>query len=503
MIKSKWMKKIKDVMPAHIEMVNASVKKALEKIFVDMLLDVTLNNSLPEVGKEINGGDSGYVKKIISLHANISDSLLCMCVLLLCNFRALEPIEKKLILRRIVVVCHELYKYIYGFTKKKTGWDSVSKDLETRYPDMCACLIKQGEKYLKKYAQSEDKILRDVSNHYSDNPFVFYKYISSINEKGVVDRALMMLSIALPLSDLLLKELNFFFPKVYMQPYPDNGYEFIPCRYKDIFNDRILKQTLHSMKHRKEMARKQIQALKRNESFCLHYNYDITHNRRWKMLKDDNVVLHVIFLQLDIMVLSLAMGRAETSLEEKIIMAYMIASMHESFKKIYGFSDTAREKSLWHRYAETRLDYITDSTLLADIKLVSGTLDAFAKQEYLRNPTVALFLSHVGYVKDLGGNSSNAMLDYLLKDDQRMDLVGVVKVISFLNILVNVSGKLLSYENDVMDEEKKNNLKEQLEKIEEIERKALRGIKGEKAKTELRKQIAAIKDTVRMLYNWD
>jgi hypothetical protein len=210
-----------------------------------------------------------------------------------------------------------------------------------------------------------------------------------------------------------------------------------------------------------------------------------------------------MYLQLDTMILSLAMGRAESSVEEKLILAYMVASMHEGFKKIYGFAESARVKSLWYRYALSRQDSIKDSSLNSEIRIVTGILDAFAEKDYLRNSTVTLFLSHVGYVRDLDGDSSNAMVDYLLQDDHKSELAGVVGVMRFLNELVNISGRLLSYENDVMSEEKKLGLEKHLNEIDEMERKALTMIHSDKGRLELKAQTAAMKEMIRNIYNWE
>ena len=165
----------KPATPAQIEKIKVVVRDAMEKIYGDLLLDNAFGNAIsqPSSNGFLSEGDRAYIKKIVGLHANITDSLLCLSVLLLCNFRAEEPIEKKFLLRRIVVICHELYKYLYGFTNKKTEWEVIALKLEDKYPVECAELMAQGEKYLKKYGQSEDKILRDVSNHYSDKPFEF------------------------------------------------------------------------------------------------------------------------------------------------------------------------------------------------------------------------------------------------------------------------------------------------------------------------------------------
>jgi len=246
-----------------------------------------------------------------------------------------------------------------------------------------------------------------------------------------------------------------------------------------------------------------VQRLKKCEAFASQHGIDMTRDERWRLLKDDNIGLHVMYLQLDSMVLTLAMSRAESALEEKMILAYMVASMHEGFKKIYGFAEGGREKSLWYRYAVSRQERITDYKLKSDISLVSGVLDAFSKRDYLNNSTVALFLSHVGYVKDLNGDTSNAMADYLLKDDHREEMAGVIKILSFLNVLVEVSGKLLSYENDVMSEEKKRELERHLNEIDELMRKAMLRISSVRGRQELMAQTEVMKDAIRKLYNWE
>ena len=492
------------VTPAQMERVKASVKGALAQVYLNLMLDCAFRKALsvPNAVSALSDQDKEYAKKIVTLHANISDSLICLSVMLLSNFRTQEPIEKKFLLRRVVVVCHELCKYLYGFTKSQTDWEKIVPEFEKKYPDECDGLKKQGEKYQKKYGQAEDRMLRNVSNHYSDNPFEFFKYISTINEKGITDRALLMLAIAQTLNLLLYKELGDMLPKVDSAgpPLPISLGE---CQFRDVFNDKLTEAARHHLNHRKEIVRTQVQRLKKCEAFASQHGYDMTKDERWRLLKDDNIGLHVMYLQLDSMVLTLAMSRAESALEEKMILAYMVASMHEGFKKIYGFAEGGSEKSLWYRYAVSRQERITDYKLKSEISLVNGVLDAFAKRDYLKNPTVALFLSHLGYVKDLKGDSSNVMADYLLKDDHREEMAGVIKILSFLNELVEVSGKLLSYENDVMSEEKKRDLERHLNEIDEIERRVLLRIGSDRDRQELRVQTEVMKDAIRKLYNWE
>ena len=490
---------------AQIEQIKVVVRGAMDKIYGDLLLDYAFGNAMsqPSSNDILSEQDHAYVKKIFGLHANISDSLLCLSVLLLCNFRAEEPIEKKFLLRRIVVVCHELYKYLYGFTNKKTEWEVIALKLENKYPEECAELMAQGERYLKKYGQSEDKILRDVSNHYSDKPFEFFKYISTINEKGQTDRALMMIRIVQPLSLLLMKEVGDVLPKSNGDTPVDLKSLTGSRQFKDVFTDELLRETLRHITHRKEIIREQVQRVNWCEKFAAKYGHDMTKDKRWSLLKDDNIVLHIMYLQLDTMILSLAMGRAESSVEEKLILAYMVASMHEGFKKIYGFAESARVKSLWYRYAISRMDSVKDSSLSSEIRIMTGVLDVFSEKDYLKNPTVTLFLSHVGYVRDLGGDSSNAMVDYLLQDDHKSELAGVVGVMRFLNELVNVSGKLLSYENDEMSEDNRLDLEKHLEEIDEMERKALAKVHSEKSIQKLKAQTAGLREMIRRVYNWE
>ena len=82
-------------------------------------------------------------------------------------------------------------------------------------------------------------------------------------------------------------------------------------------------------------------------------------------------------------------------------------------------------------------------------------------------------------------------------------MASIIKVLSFLNVLVNVSGKLLSYENDVMSQEKIQKLENHLNEIDEIEKKALSRIHNEKDKQELKAQTIVMKNAIRKLYNWE
>lgn len=95
------------------------------------------------------------------------------------------------------------------------------------------------------------------------------------------------------------------------------------------------------------------------------------------------------------------------------------------------------------------------------------------------------------------------LCDYLLKDNHREEMAGVIKILSFLNVLVEVSGKLLSYENDVMSEEKKRELERHLNEIDEIERRALLRISSVRGRQKLMAQTEVMKDAIRKLHNWE
>ena len=95
------------------------------------------------------------------------------------------------------------------------------------------------------------------------------------------------------------------------------------------------------------------------------------------------------------------------------------------------------------------------------------------------------------------------MVDYLLQDDHKSELAGVVGVMRFLNELVNVSGKLLSYENDEMSEDNRLDLEKHLEDIDEMERKALAKVHSEKSRQKLKAQTTGLREMIRKVYNWE
>jgi hypothetical protein len=70
-------------------------------------------------------------------------------------------------------------------------------------------------------------------------------------------------------------------------------------------------------------------------------------------------------------------------------------------------------------------------------------------------------------------------------------------------VLVEVSGKLLSYENDVMSEEKKRELERHLNEIDGLMRKAMLRISSVRGRQELMAQTEVMKDAIRKLYNWE
>lgn len=149
-----------------------------------------------------------YCSHLVNVHSNVCYSLLCLCVLLRAELKAELPVEKKYLLRRIVVLTSELYKYLYTFTEGKTEWKTLTKALAEEYPKEIEEINKQANIYKKKYGRSEDKTIRDVSKHYSSNPLEFFNYVSKIEERSIVDRGLQLLRYSQPLSLLIVTELK-------------------------------------------------------------------------------------------------------------------------------------------------------------------------------------------------------------------------------------------------------------------------------------------------------
>ena len=91
---------------------------------VDMVLIEALRQGILD---EVEGTDKDYIEKVVRLHANVCYAIFSLCVQCRGSLKSMLNVEKQYIIRRCVVIAHELYKYLYGFTGKTTIWKEVDK----------------------------------------------------------------------------------------------------------------------------------------------------------------------------------------------------------------------------------------------------------------------------------------------------------------------------------------------------------------------------------------
>lgn len=143
-----------------------------KEMYVDMVLSEGLNRGLYD---EIENQDKAYLDSLIRVHANVAYSHLCVCVQMRASLKATLNVEKQYNIRRCIVMAHEMYKYLYGFTGRNTPWLTIEERVRAQYDNECIEIDEAAARFLERYAQNEDGTLRNVAKHYSDNPVEFFE----------------------------------------------------------------------------------------------------------------------------------------------------------------------------------------------------------------------------------------------------------------------------------------------------------------------------------------
>ena len=441
--------------PASQEAVDNLIKDMLltqESSFREFFADLRLKEVLKR--DDLHGLDAAvkeFVEKVLRIHANLCYANLCLCVQMRASLKAKIGVEKQFNIRRSVGTLHELYKYLYGFTDKKTLWQEIETEINGKYPMECQTIDDAAQAFLQKYAQEADGTLRDVTKHYSNDPTEFFRNMENVNERSVTERFGAAIGFLRPLHFMLTKELKehlgILYDTAIDYPMPNQNVDISGVNIEKIeaMGPALLKYggiVNHLMKQ-----------LNSVEALSQKLNMDVTQNPHWKDLSENNVGLHILYIYIDMMVTFRAFIGSESFAETRQNLAYLIVSAHEGFKKLYGFDASKRDTTFWNRAIKTAILKNGDEKAMQEMEAIEKRLDVIANNPLLQDEDTVVAFSHIGTIKKRNDESSFLVLDYFRQPISKDDMNGLTDFLYVMNDIVLLYNQVMDLENKQMQKE--------------------------------------------------
>lgn len=452
-----------------------TIETTYHEMYVDMVLMEAFRQGILD---EVEGVDRDYMGKVIRIHANVCYAVFSLCVQCRASLKSSLNVEKQYNIRRSVVTGHEMYKYLYGFTGKTTLWKEIEPILRVKYPEQCVVIAETADDFLQKYAQDADGTLRDVSKHFSDNPTEFFKNISQVSERIVTERIGKALGFIQPIHSLLVKELQENLGMVYYlaMAHP------MPIQTLKVGNISQ-KEKIDALRHGLEKYGGIVESVMKRvdvaEKFCIEHQLDMTQNKQWVDLTENNIGLHVLYIYLDSLTTFLAFCRSECFAEYRQNLSYMVISTHEGFKKLYGFDENKRVGSYWNRAIKQALIQTDDVQLAEAADRIERKLEELSTNAFLKDEDMIAAFTHVGTIKKIQKESTFAVLDYFRKDVKKEDWDVLTEYLFVLNDIIRLYNKVMNWESLQSKQEMEMAFAGYFEQIDKIDKLVVQNIKDE------------------------
>ena len=454
-----------------IERLKVNMLLTLETSYQELYKDMAIMKLLTEDKKELlKSIDKSYLEKILRLHANVCYANMCLCAQCRASLKSELDVEKRYNIRRSVVTAHEMYKYLYGFTEKQTLWQDVEQLLREKYPTECESIAEAADDYLKKYAQEADGTLRNVAKHYSNNPEEFFRNMETVTERSVTDRIVALMAMLQPIHNLLVKELEGGFGELYAramsEPMPHQKLNVVGIGTQDKV-DAIQR----GIEHYASIVDGLMNKLMTVDLICKEKGLDVSTTPEWKTLIEDNIGLHIFFIYLDAMITFRAFTWSECYAEQRQNMAYLIVSVHEGFKKLYGFNELKRQGTFWNRAIKETVLASGDEQLRAQTAEVEARLDQLSKSGILNDEGMIDAFTHNGTMKG-GGEYAFAVLDYFIKPISKEDTEDLSAFLRVMNDVMKLELAVMNVQNQMSQAKTDAMFQGYIDKLDEFNAKA-------------------------------
>ena len=454
-----------------IERLKVNMLMTLETSYQELYKDMVLMKLLTEDKQELmKNQDKSYLEKILRLHANVCYANMCLCAQCRASLKSELDVEKRYNIRRSVVTAHEMYKYLYGFTETQTLWQEVDQQLRAKYPSECESIAEAADDYLKRYAQDADGTLRNVAKHYSNNPEEFFRNMETVTERSVTDRIVALMAFLQPIHNLLVKELEGGFGELYIrvmkEPMPLQRLELVGIGKQDKID--ALQGGIECYASIVDGLMKKLSTV---EKICNEKGLDVSKTPEWKALIEDNIGLHFLFIYLDSMITFRAFTWSKTFAEQRLNLAYLIVSVHEGFKKLYGFNENKRQGTFWNRAVKGTVLASGDEQLNERMKEQEARLDKLSKSTILNDEGMIDAFTHNGMRKD-GWEYAFAVLEYFIKPVSKEDMDDLSVFLKVMNDVMRLELAVMDVQNRMSQAKSDAMFQGYIDKLDEYKAKA-------------------------------
>lgn len=438
--------------------------------------------------------DKDYVEKILRLHANICYANMCLCSQCRASLKSKQNVEKQYNIRRSVVTAHEMYKYLYGFNGKSTLWLEVEPLLQVKYPKECKSITDAAEAYKKEYVQETDRTLRNVTKHYSNNPEEFFRNMEAVTERSVTDRICALMAFLQPIHNILVKELElglgYLYVLIMSKPMPEQKLEIIDGGTQDKI-DAFQK----GVEHISNIVDGLMGKVANVERACKERGLNFCTTPEWRMLIENNIGLHILFIYLDAMITFSAFTWSETFAEQRLNSAYLIVSMHEGLKKLYGFDEKKRNKSFWNRAIKGTVSESGNEQQKEQMEKLEAKLNLLSKSFILNDELMIDAFTHNGTMEN-GNEYAFAVLDCFIKNLAKEDMDDLTSYLNVLNEVMKLDLVVMKIENQKSTERSNAMFQGVIDKLDKLKAISLDNIENSEDRDKICECYEHIKENI-------
>ena len=427
------------------------MRLTLESCYHELYVDLVLMDAIKK-GMYDDIIDKDYLNKVVCVHSNVCYAILCFCVQCRASLKATLNVEKQYSIRRSVVTAHEIYKYLYGFTGKNSPWLTVEQKLNSKYPKVCEEISLASQDFLHQYAQESDGTLRDVTKHFSDNPIEFFENMEKVNERTVTDRMAAALRFLHPIHYLLVNEIRAGFGETYTHlldlPMPKQEFMLtgIESQEKIAFMQNGIEKysgMVNTVMRQKDFVEKK----------CKELNINMSTDPHWNSFVGNNIGLHILYIYLDVLSTFRAFAKSETYAEFRQNLAYLIMSVHEGLKKMYGFDQKHRDNTFWERAIMRSVLQSGRGDLRGKAVAVEARLEELSQKPILNDENMITAFTHMGPLKRLKTEAPIAVLNYYVHPIKQEDINALSDFIYLMNDVLTLYNEVLGWENKQIQQE--------------------------------------------------
>lgn len=431
-----------------------------QDLYYQIIQDYILETAAQKGWLDKYVSDKENFAKLIRFNSNLSLMIMEACAIFRAELIADNAFEKRFLLKRLIMIIHEGYKYVFGFSKKKAFGEQFLLVMKSQNEIAVNSIEEARNNYLQKYGNNTLKTLRDIAKHYSYDSLEFYYCIKDLNERDVSDMFCCFMAFSQPLFSLSIKELqkesDLWFWAVKLQ-------KLEVKKIRSFIDEELLNQFNHSISKYGSII-DSINLKSINASKVLE-QYDIdSNNKDLRPFLSDNVSMHVFYTIMDVLCALKAFANSVEYYEQSLNLAYLRLSIHEGFKKLYGFNNNDRKKSFWTRLKNDFSEVLPEMN--SEIKDIEINLNRLMAYDYVTSENVVIF-THFGETKHQN-IPYDVLLNFFGNNKKEKNFAIILDVIRVFNSIVPLVSRLMEENARLINERTKKDIKEWKRKFDNL-----------------------------------